>query len=290
MQWLVEEYDDHVKELVAEIRKQGHECDFLNYYKMTKDNNYTGIGLPKGCGVFDPHQPVLFYGSIQLANWIHRSKPEWIPGVWYNYDKYKVSHWSTKLGKYMLNEDFYILPVAEITRRWEWLFNNIGDGHNLFIRPDNGTKAFGGKTFYKENWKIDWENASHLMEPHELCVVSYPCNIDREWRFIVADGQVITGSQYKDHVSAEIQNIIPSDYEANRAWKFAQKIADEKYDPDPMYTIDICICHGNMFYLVEINNFCCSGLYACDLPKIVAKASEIATKEFNELHGVIYLP
>ena len=281
MKWLVEEYDDHVKELVEEIRKQGHECDFLNYYKMTKDNNYTGIGLPKGCGEYNGEEPVLFYGSIQLAGWIRRHKPLWVPGVWYNYDKYKVSHWSAALGKYMLNEDFIILPVAEITRRWEKLFRDVGDGNNLFIRPDNGTKSFGGKTFYKERWKLDWPNATYMMDPHELCVVSYPCNIGKEWRFIIVEGQVITGSQYKDHGSAEIQDIIPGDDKAYRAWKFAQKIADEKYNPDPMYTIDICEANGG-FYLVELNNFCSSGLYACDLQKIVAKASELAIREFKE--------
>lgn len=279
MKWLVEEYDDHVKDLVAEIRKQGHECDFLNYYKMSKDNNYTGIGLPKGCGEFDGKEPVLFYGSIQLANWIFRNKPTWCPGVWYNYDKYKVSHWSAALGKYMLNEDFVILPVAEITRRYHQLFNKVGDSNNLFIRPDNGTKSFGGKTFYRENWKVDWPNAIHLMDPHELCVVSYPCNIGKEWRFIVADNQIISGSQYKDRGSAEIE----PGYTFG-AYEMCQHILDEKYNPDPMYTIDICEANGE-FYLVEINNFCCSGLYACDLEKIVAKASELATKEFQE-----YLP
>lgn len=288
MKWLVEEYDDHVKELVAEIEKQGHTCDFIKYYDMIKDSNYTGTGLPKTKGNFDELECVLFYGSIQLAGWLMRHR-KWIPTVWYSYDKYKYSHFASKLGQHLLNNEFVLLPKGLILDRRFDLFNQFGFDHNLFIRPDNGTKSFGGKVFQLETFEKDWNNATHLMEDHELVVISRPWKIGKEWRFICTGNEIITGSQYKDSGSAEIM----AGYDS---WAYDKclEVIKEGYHPDPMYTVDIGKCgndevpigdHLDHYFLIEINNFCCSGLYACDLEKIVSTASALAIKEHQQYYN-----
>lgn len=274
MKWLVEEYDDHVKDLVAEIKKQGHEVDFIRYYDMIQDPNYLGTGLPRGKGEFADEECVLFYGSIQLAKWLFRNK-RWIPTVWYNYDKYKVSHWAAELGQFMLNSDFMILPKGEITRRGLALFEHY-KAMDIFIRPDNGTKSFGGRVFSYEDWHKDWLNASHMMEEHELCVLAHPTRINKEWRFICEKDQIISSSLYKIDGSAEIQH----DYDSD-AYDFCRKVISRGYHPDPLYTVDIGKS-GDGYYLIELNNFCCSGLYACGLSKIVRRASELAIIEHKD--------
>lgn len=288
MKWLVEEYDDHVKELVEEIKAQGHEVDFINYYKMRQDSSYSGVGLPKGCGDHADNECVLFYGSIQTAQWLNRHK-QWIPTVWYNYDKYKVSHWSAVLGPWMLNDEGVFVPKGTIDMYGGELINRYGEDGNLFIRPDSGTKSFGGRVFHIDGserkhhgaFYKEWANASHLMDNHEMCFIAKPWKISKEWRFICAGNEIISGSQYKVNGSAEIEAGYPDE-----AAEMCQHIIDDGYHPDPMYTVDIGLC-GDVYSLIELNNFCCSGLYACDLKKIVAKASELAIAEHKDFYPLM---
>lgn len=287
MKWLVEEYDTHVIELVNEIRKQGHECDFIKYYDMIKDPNYTGTGLPKNKGTYPGDECVLFYGSIQLAGWLMKYKT-WVPTVWYDKDKYKVSHWSPKLQRHMLNYDYIMLPKGMITHRYKDLFEGYAC-KDLFMRPDNGTKSFGGKVFALETFEKDWDRATHLMDDHEIVLISEPYKITKEWRFIVDHNEIISGSQYKVNGSAEIEPGYPQ-----AAYDKCMEVIKEQYNPDPLYTIDIGLCPNDLvhkdkpadvYYLIEINNFCCSGLYACDLSKIVKRASELAIQEHKEYYS-----
>lgn len=278
MIWLIEEYDDYVKELVEEIENQGHQVDFVNYYKMQQDANYTGVGMPKGCGNWPAEENVLFYGSIQTADWVSKNRP-WIPGVWYTKENYKCSTYYAYLGKHLLNQEYMFLPRAEVKRCSEKLFE--ANGGSLFIRPDAGAKSFGGKAFHQETFEKDWGWVEQFTEPTSLCVVSDPKNIEEEWRFIVAGEDVLTGSQYKVKGSAEIV----AHYPLGALWKCREVLTDAiavGFTPDPMYTIDICRTADGEFHLLEINCFCCSGLYACNLEAIVARASLIAKQEHKE--------
>jgi len=280
MNWVIEEYDDYVKDLADEAKNQGHNVDFVRYYDMIKDPSYMGVGLPENTGSkFDPDQPTLFYGSIQTAQWIFQHRPNWVPGVWYNFNKYKVSSWANEFELDLLNADFIILPKGVIKRRSETLFTSLGEDDCIFMRPDSGTKAFGGRLFMRETFNKDFDNATHLMEDHELIVIASPNTITAEYRFVIAGDEVISGSQYKRNGSAEISCDVNS-----AALLKAQQLAKNhaKFNPDPMYTLDIGI-HNYHCYVIEINNFCCSGLYACDLRKIVAKASALAVAEYKDL-------
>ncbi len=283
MIWLVEEYDDYVKDLVVEIEKQGHTCDFINYYKMQEDNTFTGTGLPRLCGKWKDDDCVLFYGSIQTAQWLIKNRP-WIPGVWYTFDNYKCSNYYSYIGEFLLNQDYTILPRAEVKRRIIELYEKYGVDGCIFVRPDNGTKSFGGRTFEWERFDKDW---SLIVEPttdvNSLVVVSSPKVIKREYRFVIAEGECLTGSQYKDAGSAEI--IAGFD---NRAVALAEEIASviEKagFMRDPMYTIDVCEDSDGDHHLMEINCFCCAGLYAADLAAVVSCASILADREHNSYH------
>lgn len=282
MIWVVEEYDDHIKELVEEVKKQGHKVEFIRYYDMIQDPNYCGTGLPSKFNKDHPDEPVLFYGSIQLAAWIQRYRPEWVPGVWASFEKYRCTQYYGHLGKHLLNQNYRILPVGEVTRLADHLFDTMGQKDSLFIRPDSGTKSFGGKVFERERWEKDWGNATHQMYPTDLVIVAEPQNIDKEYRFVVDNrGFIIAGSQYKDKGSAEIV----AGY-SDEAYKKCQEVLASGYRPDTMFMVDIGEAHDGC-KLIEINAFSSSGLYAADLPSVVRYATEFAQIDYAEFHNIL---
>ncbi len=280
MKWLIEEYDSYVKDLVKEVKKQGYECDVVTYYSMIQDKDYTGEGLPKGKGDFHKDDCVLFYGSINMARWLIKNRP-WVPTVWYNFDAYKCSHYYPKLAEFILNDDYQFMPVGGVLKNKERLFSNWvtywDDYNDIFVRPDSGIKSFGGQLLRRETFEKDWDLLTHMCEPHEMVVVAPPINIDNEWRFTIAEGQIIAAGQYKEKGSAEICDAVPEE-----AYDYCRQVLKAGYHPDPMYSIDICKTHGNRYRLLEINNFCCAGIYCSDMSKIVSEAARIAEAEHND--------
>jgi hypothetical protein len=58
-------------------------------------------------------------------------------------------------------------------------------------------------------------------------------------------------------------------------------LAEVRWRPDPIFMMDLCEADGNL-WLVELNGFSCSWLYACDLAAVVAKASRLATAVWEQ--------
>jgi len=105
----------------------------------------------------------------------------------------------------------------------------------------------------------------------ELVIVSQPKNIDFEWRFVVIDKQVVTGSQYRENNRVAI----PANQHGDRldlylkAMHKAQCIAN-RYKPDKVFIVDICMTKAGNFHLMEIGPFSCAGLYACTWDTIIS--------------------
>jgi hypothetical protein len=55
-------------------------------------------------------------------------------------------------------------------------------------------------------------------------------------------------------------------------------LAEVRWRPDLIFMMDICESDGGL-WLVELNGFSCSWLYACDLEAVVAAAGELAIRE-----------
>ena len=110
-----------------------------------------------------------------------------------------------------------------------------------------------------------------------LVVISSPKPIDREWR-VVVDAELggLASSLYKENGKLTIKEGCPQE-----VLDVANKIAEEKWQPDRIYTVDVCESNGE-FYFLEANSFSCSGLYGCDVKPIVDVASKIAMKEWEE--------
>lgn len=270
--WLIEQFDDddHIPRLISSLKKQRIEYHIIRY-------------VPFESGSYDEYpnssdQCVVFYGSLNLARQLRREK-QWIPGVYCDLEKFKCTSYFPYLGKFLLNDDYVFIPVRELNRRKNWIYEKFGVDNCVFFRPNSGFKTFQGQIILRENFESEWNWMMEFSDEDSLAVVSSPKVINEEWRFIVCDKKIITGSLYKNNGRIDRQPF----FEPNKSWYFAQEVANV-WQPESAFIIDICSSNDSL-YLVEINSFSCSGLYSCNTDIVVKEISNLAQKEnFEENH------
>jgi hypothetical protein len=263
VKWLVEDdaFPTDTMPFVEAIRKQGMQV------KLIDQKPYT---TPEFLD-FPPEDCVVFYGSLGLAKKLIK-KAKWIPGAYYNVPKYSCVNYYAALGKYLLNGNYIMLPYGELIRQKEFLYEHLSQDRAVFIRPNRGDKVFTGQIVLKENYEKDI--GFYNIEPQELVVVSEPRNVLFEWRFVIVEGKVIAGSQYKEGIKFSPEETYPQE-----AADFATEIAAH-YNPDPAFVVDVCSIKSGLF-LMEVGCFSCAGLYNCNRDVIASRVSELALKEWQ---------
>ncbi|MFW5890619.1 MAG: ATP-grasp domain-containing protein [bacterium] len=220
---------------------------------------------------------VIFYGSLQVAEQI-KMKTNWIPGVFYTRKHFDCSYYYPRLGDLLLNSDCYaMLPYGELFRKKDFIFENFGIKNTVFIRPNSGHKPFDGRLIYEEKYNEIENLTLKDLSPEELVVVSSPKNIIKEWRFVICEGEIITGSAYKSCGFLEIEKSYTEE-----AYKLAEKTL-KRYNPDPVWVCDVCETIHGEFYILEVGCFSCAGMYDCDADIIVKRISQKSIEKYLEI-------
>jgi hypothetical protein len=201
-----------------------------------------------------------------------RSDAIWTPGVIATLENFHCSHYFSHFGKFLLNRDYVMLPFGELERRAEFLFDTFGHHGKIFVRPDSPVKLFAGLLADRTTFARDLEFMAFYEFPIEsMVVVSSPKQIEAEWRFVVANQEVVTGSQYRSadglFVSPEIDS---------PARKLADEIVATGDAPDPAWVMDICRTTDGDYHLLEIGCFSFANLYSCDKDAVVQAVSAVA--------------
>jgi len=271
--WLIEDFDPDNKflDLAEEANRQG--CDV----RVEKYIPFEGAKLD----FFKEDDIVLTQTSINLALQIQK-QTNWKPGPWLTAQHYECTHYYPilqKAGIPLLNGNCLFEKRKMIQEHIDEIVKEFGEtgSGRIFIRPSSGLKPFTGMVFiYKEPYdlfEIDWYWVTLGTTEDDILLVAKPFGYDdrvtNEWRFIAAEGEIITGSHYMN-----------SDYEtpvAPESLELAIEAA-KVYQPDPMYTVDVCKTANGKFHVMELNSFSCAGLYGCDLKPVVERAIDIARK------------
>jgi len=270
VKWLVENYesDNSLRPLINEIKKQGMRVEVVKYepWESGEFNQYSD----EDC--------VVFYGTLNLGRQLQREK-RWIPGVYCNRQNLSCITYYSYWAKYLLNENYMMIPILDIKRVKDVVFNTMGIDDCIFIRPNSGSKTFTGRILKKE--EVDQE--LHLLGNYAgkpldkiIAVISSPKIINKEWRCVVVNKKVIAFSQYMANGELNVKKEIDTD-----AFCFADRIAKEEWQPDITYTLDICESNKG-YYLLEVNSFSCSGLYDCNPEPVVREVSKAALREWVE--------
>jgi len=235
---------------------------------------------------FDDDDIVLAQTSINLALQI-KKETNWKPGPWLTVDNYECVKYYPILkeaGLPLFNGDCLFETRANVEKNMPSILKEYGEDktNRIFIRPSSGLKPFTGMVFmYREPyWNQDWFWVRMGCKEDDILLIAKPSwyDIIAEWRFIASEGEIISGSQYKRDYESE--------YVAKWEDEAFELAADTAmvYQPDPMYTVDICQTSDYKFHVMELNSFSCAGLYGCDLKPVVERALQIVRRDYgNEM-------
>ncbi|MCE9555903.1 MAG: ATP-grasp domain-containing protein [Planctomycetes bacterium] len=271
--WLIEAdvYKHEAVALIDEIKRQGMVAELVPYQSLRK-----GSTLVVGSRQLISDECVIGYGTFPFAQQIllhHR----WLPGAWCSVKNLDCAAYFAYFGQFLLNQHYTILPGVEAIRQRDWLFNTFGRDDQVFARPTSCHKLFVGRCIDRQSFATAL--APTRYDPSTLVVISAPQPIAREWRLVVIDNQIVSGSQYAVNGNRAITTDCPSE-----VYDFAESMLTEiQWRPDPAFMLDVCESAGRLC-LVELNSFSGSWIYQCELPKVVSAASELAERTWDQRH------
>lgn len=261
----------HSRKLPAAITNAGHELVQVPYDEAAKTWH-----MPE----LDQYDlPTIFYGSKKF---VRENSPLFCPGSFGNTSRANVSHYLTNLPReWFLNQYALMTTWGDFCNRREYWINFAGG--RAFLRPDSGGKLFTGLVVNHENvdHEINSINQLSRMQPEELVWTARAKEILGEFRFVIADGEVIAGSEYRWDNVLDIRSDYPEECR-----ELAQQVAEHEWQLDRVYTCDVALTADGP-RIVELNGFSSAGLYACDLDAVVAGVSAAAASEHSDLFGLL---
>lgn len=254
--------------LVAAVREQGHEAKLIQTPSPPFRWDDVGCSYRE---TFSKDACVVSHGDIELTTRIQQ-EGRWRPGAFCTVENFFCSSYLSWCGKYWLNADYKMLPFGELHRQQDILFETFGRGGRVFIRPDSPLKLFTGQVVTRDTFETDLEFMGFYEFPASSpVVVSSPKRIAKEWRFVVAAGEVVAGCLYQE----ADEQVYRSEYDS-LAFELAGEIASLGYAPDPVWVVDICMTSDNVYHLLEVGGFSFADLYACNMDDVVRAVSAVA--------------
>jgi len=211
-----------------------------------------GIEVPIGSKVF-------IFGSVKLARVC--VEKNLTPGSLLN-DKHDFLHYKDHYKDNLLNYDSEIHRIGDDIK-WK--------GYK-FLRPTTDNKAFTGQEFTQVEWEDKKEYILHnfrskTLNEDTLIQVSNPKYIQKEIRFWVVGGKVVTGSQYRLGNSV----VLDDNFEPE-AKEFAQRMVDI-HQIASSFVIDVCLSDDG-WKIVECGCINSAGFYKSNLSLLVQKLEE----------------
>lgn len=219
---------------------------------------------------FSPEDYVVFFGTIQAYKYLYKAT-SWGPLGWADFDSLKCHVYYDYFGKYLLDPSYRMFPIREILRRQEEIFH---DCESLFIRPDDNEKSFDGQVVTKDALPSWLDYICRYNDLHSVCIISDIKEIKKEWRFVVKDNKVVTGSQYKSAGEIAVFPVCDND-----AILFTEKMLEEtSWKPHPIFCVDVALTNEG-YRLMEIGSINVCGFYACDMKKLIQAVVEVVNEE-----------
>lgn len=253
------------RSIVDEIRNQGMRCVDITF-KLGDPPPEIDV---QGCTVL--------YGSHQFVKVINPAG-RFQPGHLGVNDRTKATCYMSNLPyDWFLNRDARFITWAMFKEIGKHGFGIPLVGNGLFIRPDSGYKSFAGQVISEPTWDETIKTLDQLSSVmrETLIMVAPTQSIDGEFRFVIADGKVVAGSEYRWDGKLDIRRDWPPECE-----ELAKQVAEHDWQVDIAYTCDVALT-SNGPKVIELNGFSCAGMYACDIEKVVRGVSDAAWKEWS---------
>lgn len=266
--WLIAQYKEDDKKIAQIIEYLGYPVKMVGKYDNMENQHWAEAYPDESC--------VVFMGSLQFARDVFEQS-SWYPGSLLDESFFRYRRYSQHILPYLLNFPYSITTYKAFRESHDHWFNCYGNSDCIFVRPDSGFKIFTGQVLYKERKdRLDeWEQ----IPDDSLIIVSEPRNIIAEYRAVIVQGKVISTSMYK--AGSKHDEACIDSYDMGLV-DFAEKVAQDI--PHEVYVMDIAeVTEG--FKVIELNSFSCSGMYQCDMMKVIPAVSEWAEKDYELYYG-----
>lgn len=283
VKWVVDKYlfDEYECKLSSLINESGSSVVFHDDLKSENfetfmKNNFTSEDI------------IVFHGSLQHGRWL--SKQPYYPGVFMTMENYECLNYYGYFGDNLLNSDYVMLGLNDVLRNKNKICDTLSiTGNKLFIRPSDGFKSFSGNLLSLDNFESELRiliNSYGGVKSNTLVLFSSPKVITEEYRFIVVDKEVISGSLYLDIFNKDsLKPYYDRVCENQDAINFAKEMS-KIYQPDVAYTIDVCKTGDGKYKLLEINSFNCASFYGNCNKDVIESVNNLAIKEYNDLFSL----
>ena len=216
------------------------------------------LELPK---IDDPK--IVPYGSTKLQRIGNING--WPGGVFFDDAMFRVNLWNKERDD-MLNSDAVVMTVTEAL---PYLLSRQDE--TFFTRPVRDLKAYSGATLPGHEI-YSWLNATLGQELWNFdkdteIVLASPKHIEREWRYFVVGGKIVSGSSYRWKGTRLLMREQDRETLAE-----AQAFAD-KWLPHETVVMDLALTDEGM-RVIEFNCLNASGFYYHDIKAIARAVTE----------------
>ncbi len=195
------------------------------------------------------------FGSLKLA----RISKElgWYPGSQMN-DKHDYMVYKNYYKENLLNYDSKIIKFGD---------EDFFSVDPFFARPTKDTKVFTGQTFDMETWE-NFRNRkltdghSTILDKDTEIQISTIKNIQKEIRFWIVKGKIITASQYKLGKRSCCDARVDI-----AAYDFCEDMI-KLFQLNEAFVMDVCMVDYE-YKIVECGCINCAGFYHADLQKLI---------------------
>lgn len=201
--------------------------------------------------------PVVCYGSIGIQK--IASKHGWKPGVWTNSIAFSEPSAVDHLWDLMVNYKYEEMKLSTVQSKLASLPDPF------FIKPSTDTKEFAGTVMTHakfKKWHEEMMSIGYLESDDFKVVISPVQKLGCEWRVVVVNGKISSSSLYRQY-----QQVMPERHILPEVEEVVYK-AHALYPLPGAYVIDVAQV-GDDFKILEFNTFNSSGLYNCDVGKII---------------------
>jgi hypothetical protein len=145
----------------------------------------------------------------------------------------------------------------------------------VFVRPDSALKPFAGRVLDASAISRSALDHGYYYDDDALPIVVAPARqIQREWRTVVADGQVITGCAYTTERRGA-EEALPEPVR-----EIAEHVARGDWQPAAIYIVDVAEV-DNQLRVLELNPFSGADLYRCDPHAVVAAVARVSERRIG---------
>jgi hypothetical protein len=282
--WLLEKdvfLESFIERLVTALQTQRRDFWWVEYApfgaSMSRPRHYSNPSM-----FIEPDDCVVVYGSINLVRRLLERNPwaknAWQPTAWMTLKNLECVSYYTHWRKHMLVRQNAFVTWKMLNDDKEFYYDRFSVDDCIFVKPNANLKLFSGKVVPIDDFEHFYRQETDCYDVHTdaLCVIAKPYRLSHEWRFMVCDGKVITGSLYRENGESSLSpNVDPL------ALAVAEKVAQDPWQPDPAYVVDVAQS-GDEYGLLEIGSANCAGMYECDASLFANALSALAEQEYSE--------